>query len=166
MHGGTLNDIAIHAVNLLPWITGLNIVKVAAARTWNARLKEVPHFKEAAQCMLVMENGCGVLGDVSYLIPDSFNCHHPLYWALVFWGSKGVIQHQKGTITFWKDGEDAPRTIKALPSAGNCLNSFINDIRGISRVGELNTDEILLSTRQTLLIQEAADSGRTNVPLL
>ena len=36
MHGGTLNDIAIHALDFLPWVTGLTVEKTDAARTWNA----------------------------------------------------------------------------------------------------------------------------------
>ncbi len=166
MHGGTLNDIAIHAINFLPWLTGLKFVKVVAARAWNARLKEVPHFQDAAQCMLVMENGCGVLGDVSYLIPDSFNYQHPLYWHLIFWGSNGVLQYTNKSITLWKNGEKEGRSIQPYPSSGNSLNSFLNDIRGVNMASELNTEEILFSTKQTLLIQDAADNDKTNVSLI
>src|SRR5207248_6675850 len=37
-HGGTLNDIAIHATDLIPWMTGRKLIEVTAARAWNARV--------------------------------------------------------------------------------------------------------------------------------
>jgi predicted dehydrogenase len=103
-HGGTINDIAIHAINTIAWITGRRFTMVNSARNWNARLKEVPHFKDAAQMMLTMDNGCGVLGDVSYLIPDSFGYGHPLYWRFLFWGSAGMLDIASGKVALYKNG--------------------------------------------------------------
>ncbi len=64
-HGGTINDIAVHALDLIPWITGHKFKRIVAARCWNALAKRCPHFKDAAQLMLEMDNGAGVMGDVS-----------------------------------------------------------------------------------------------------
>src|SRR5439155_25293810 len=65
-HGGTINDIGIHAIDLIPWLTGRRIVEAVAARAWNARLGQFPHFQDAAQIMLRLDNDAGVLGDLSY----------------------------------------------------------------------------------------------------
>jgi len=46
-----INDIAIHAIDCIPWMTGLKITTVDAARNWNAALKQVPHFRDAAMLM-------------------------------------------------------------------------------------------------------------------
>ena len=35
-HGGTINDIAVHAIDAIIWITGLSFKRVNAARCWNA----------------------------------------------------------------------------------------------------------------------------------
>jgi len=81
-HGGTLNDIGIHATDLIPWMTGKKITKVVAGRAWNARVPQVPHFQDGGQLMLELENRGGVLGDVSYLAPDGIAYSAPQYWRV------------------------------------------------------------------------------------
>ncbi|MDD5678869.1 MAG: Gfo/Idh/MocA family oxidoreductase [Kiritimatiellae bacterium] len=166
-HGGTINDIAIHAINTIPRITGLRFTMVNSARNWNARLKEVPHFKDAAQMMLTMDNGCGVLGDVSYLMPDNFGSRIPLNWRFLFWGSAGILDIASGGVTLYKNGEKNPR-ILPLPEvkAGQYLESFLNEIKGVRQPDELGMQEVLESSRIALMIQRAADDEATNQPLV
>lgn len=71
-HGGTIKDIAIHAMDFIPWATGCRIARVNAARAWNAGCPQAPWFHDGAQMMLTLDNGAGVLGDVSYFVPSSF----------------------------------------------------------------------------------------------
>jgi predicted dehydrogenase len=167
-HGGTITDIAIHAVNTIPWITGLRFAAVNSARNWNARLKDVPHFKDAAQMMLTLDNGAGVLGDVSYLMPDSFGYGHPLYWRYFVWGSEGMLDLNStgGSVTLYRNGEKTPRVLP-LPAAqgGQYLEAFLNEIKGAPRPGDLSTREVLDSSRTTLAIQRAADEQLTNLAL-
>ncbi|MDD5482282.1 MAG: Gfo/Idh/MocA family oxidoreductase [Kiritimatiellae bacterium] len=165
-HGGTINDIAIHAFNSIPWMTGLRFVRVNAARNWNARLKEAPHFKDAAQFMLTMDNGCGVLGDVSYFAPDSFGYSLPQYWRFTIWGSAGLIEanHKDGIL--YRNGEKEPRPILPPPGpAGFYFDSFLREIRGQSAAGDLMTAEVIESSRNTLLTQKAADENLHDVAL-
>src|SRR5581483_4595745 len=91
-HGGTINDIAIHATDLIPWLTGRKLVEVVAARAWNARLPQFPHFQDAAQFMLKLDNSGGVMADVSYLAPDGINYKAPQYWRVTCHGSDGLIE--------------------------------------------------------------------------
>ncbi|MCK5844818.1 MAG: Gfo/Idh/MocA family oxidoreductase, partial [Victivallales bacterium] len=92
-HGGTINDLALHGIDALEWITGMTFDTVRSARVWNTPMAaEFPEFKDAAQMMLTMSNGCGVLGDVSYSVPDSLGYAHSLYWRITLWGSKGVLE--------------------------------------------------------------------------
>lgn len=165
-HGGTINDIAIHAFNVIPWLTGLRFVRVDAARNWNARLKEVPHFKDAAQFMLTMENGCGVLGDVSYFAPDSIGYALPMSWRFTIWGSAGVVETTKNDIVLYRAGEKEPRIIPPQePTAGFYLDSFLREIRGQTMPGDITTGEVIRSSRNTLLAQKAADEGLHDVAL-
>jgi predicted dehydrogenase len=166
-HGGTINDIAIHAIDYIPWLTGLNFTNINAARNWNARLKEVPQFKDAAQMMLTLENGAGVLGDVSYLTPDSFGYTLPQYWLTLIWGSDGLIEAAYGgDLKLFKNGEKEPRTVEtdaAMPGA--YLDSFLKEIEGETQGLELTTAAVLHSSRVALRVQQAADEGLTNVSL-
>lgn len=162
-HGGTINDIAIHALDAIPWITGHAVATVNAARTWNALAAEYPHFHDAAQLMLTLENGAGVIGDVSYLMPDSQGYTSPLYWRMTLWGSRGVaetamtLDHMQLIL----DGEQEPRR-EVLPPAndGGYLHAFLNDIAGAPQPGSLTTAQVLRSSRLALRVQQIADEGQ------
>jgi predicted dehydrogenase len=165
-HGGTINDIAVHAINTIPWLTGLRFVRIDAARNWNARLKEIPHFKDAAQIMLTMDNGCGVLGDVSYLLPDSFGYGHPFYWRFTFWGANGVIEALKDGATIYRNGEKEPRVLQPDEKSNESyLESFLRDVQGKSLPDDLATAEVIKSARNALLAQQAADEALHDVAL-
>lgn len=166
-HGGTINDIAIHAIDYIPWMTGQRFLCINAARNWNARLKEVPHFRDAAQMMMTLENGAGVLGDVSYLTPDSFGYSLPQYWLTMVWGADGLVQASYGGgVTLYKNGDKEPRVIE--PDAdmpGNYLEAFLQEVRGETQGLELTSAEVLQSSRVALRVQQVADEGLTNVSL-
>jgi predicted dehydrogenase len=162
-HGGTLNDIAIHAVDALPWITGLDFAQINAARTWNAFAADYPHFQDAGQMMLTMDNGCGVLGDVSYFMPDSMGYTLPHYWRMTFWGRNGIVESSATMdhILVALASERAPRR-EALPpgNPAGYLTAFLHDIAGATHEGELTTASVLRATRLALEIQQVADHGR------
>lgn len=165
-HGGTINDIAIHAVDALPWITGLNFAQINAARTWNAFAPAYPHFQDAGQMMLTMNNGCGVLGDVSYFMPNSMGYTLPHYWRMTFWGRKGIVETAATLDQLWValDGERSPHQ-EALPPGkpAGYLTAFLHDIVGVTEEGELTTAVVLRATRTTLEIQQVADRHAAGV---
>lgn len=166
MHGGTINDIGIHALDGLPWITGLSWTRVEAARCWNAFVPEHPHFGDAAQMMLTMSNGCGVIGDVSYFMPGGSSL--PYYWRMTFFGRRGIIEASATMkeIHLSLEGDLTPRALP-LPegSPGGYLRAFLNDIAGASLPGDLDTGEVLRSALTTLTVQQAADEGMRGVKL-
>lgn len=167
-HGGTINDIAIHGIDAISWMTGLRFQTINAARNWNARLPQAPHFRDAAQMMLTMENGGGVLGDVSYLAPDSIGYALPQNWRMTFWGEGGVMENTNGkdTVMLYKNGEQTARAVPVQPrTSGGYLESFIREIRGETRNLSLTSAEVLESSRITLLIQDAADRNLSRVPV-
>lgn len=167
-HGGTLNDIAIHALDFIPWSTGLNFTVVNAARNWNAALKQVPFFNDAAQVMLTMDNGCGVLGDVSYLTPDSMGYTMPNYWRMTVWGQDGVLETSATMdgLMLYQNGQKRPQRLKADQSRlGGYLEDFLSDICGEAADDGLTTSRVLRSSRIALGVQEAADRCLTNVEL-
>ena len=123
-HGGTINDLAIHAIDCLPWITGLEFETANAARCWNAFAPEYPHFHDGAQMMLTMDNGCGVLGDVSYFMPDKAGYSLPFYWRYTFWGtgrrarSRHDAGYHPGSVEGFGTGGNATgtgRSVRRIP---------------------------------------------------
>ncbi|MDD2485777.1 MAG: Gfo/Idh/MocA family oxidoreductase [bacterium] len=167
-HGGTINDIGIHAVDMVPWITGISFVRVTAARAWNAFAAEVPYFNDAGQFMLEMANGCGVLGDVSYFMPDSMGYRLPQYWRTTLWGREGVIEASYNTpqISLAQNGNQEVEMIApGEGTPGGYLRSFIAEIKGDKGTVSLSTTEVIRSSRITLKIQQAADQGLCNIAL-
>lgn len=138
-HLGTINEIAIHGIDALPWMTGLAFSKVVAAREWQHGVPAGSRFRNAAQLMLAMENGCGVIADVSCVSPDSLGCGLPLSWRFTLWGSGGVLETalNAGAITLYKEGEPAG----------------------------LTTAEVFAASRVALKAQQAADEGLHDVAL-
>jgi predicted dehydrogenase len=157
-HGGTINDIAIHGIDFVEYITGLSMKKVIAARCWNAFATEVPSFKDCAQFMVELSNGAGLMADVSYAAPNSSGYTLPFYWRFTIWGTKGVMEFTVGShdIIVALDGKPEAETI-TVPDVdtGDCLSVFVDELNG--KDTDINTSTVIKATRDTLTIQKHAD---------
>ena len=156
MHGGTLNDIAIHAMDFLPWITGLYLAEVVAARTWNAKAVEAPDFKDCGQFLLRLSNGGGVLGDVSYLAPDQCGFSVDNYWRITLHGTRGFAEtsYNRPGITVADDTSVQPEMIApGTPRPGGYLEDFLADVRGYPRLDGRGTSSCLRATRLALELE-------------
>jgi len=166
-HGGTLNDIALHGLDLVPWITGQALRRVTAARVWATGVPADSHFVNAGQAMLELANGAGLMLDVSYVAPSSQGYTLPMYWRLTLWGSLGVLEASLTAkeISLFKEGEKTGRTVPvAAPNPGGYLTAFLAEMQ--DRPGDgLTSAEAFRAGWVTLKTQEAADRGLRNVEL-
>ena len=166
-HGGTINDIAVHMVDALPWATELEFAQVNAARCWTG-LAVGTALEDMGQLMVTMDNGCGVLGDVSYTMPDRAGYSLPQYWRTTFWGRDGLLETSTTaqSISVALAGDEGLRE-EELPAAteGGYLREFLRDIEGTVGEGERSTEAVLKAARTVLKIQEAADKGLREVEL-
>ena len=151
-HGGTINDIAIHGVDLIRYITGKELTRVNFARTWNAFAQKAPEFKDCGQFAAELGD-ISLIADVSYAAPR-FTGIMPTYWDFKLWGSEGMLS--------FNYAEPVIRVYKTLEITIDCdkceiglLDAFIDEVVGKST--KINTFDILNSQRQTLLIQKYAD---------
>ena len=164
-HGGTINDLGIHGIDILLWITGKEFREIVAARCWNAGLKRHPQFRNAGQLMMVMEGGCGVLGDVSYISPDGFRYTLPQYWRFTFWGEEGMLEMglNEQKIRVYPASAEKPELFEpANDRAGGYLEDLLEAVRG----GKVRYDPQLVgATRTCLKVQEAADRHVTGIIL-
>jgi len=118
--------------------------------------------------MLRMDNGGGVLGDVSYLAPDGCGYAAPQYWRVTCHGAAGAVEASLAgpAVLLASAGDKAVRQVEPDPPAdGSPLASFLREVTG--RGGEVcpSTSEVLEAARIALIVQRAADEGRANVPL-
>ena len=155
-HGGTINDIAIHGLDMAEWLTGMEISDLVAARTWNAFADQCPHFKDSAQLMVKLSNGCGVIGDVSYASPDSFGYRLPFYWRLTVWGRLGVMEINSVSheVKVARNGMDSMESLPPARAEIDYLDAFLDDLAGKAPV--LNTQHILNISRKSLALQKKA----------
>jgi predicted dehydrogenase len=162
-HGGTINDIAIHAVDIIPWMTGLNIQEITAARVWNQLAPQHPHFQDGGLLVLKLDNGAAAMGDVSYHSPNAHGYTMPQYWRFTISGTKGVAETSCSaeTVDFYpSDGKDILREPIATPNSGGYFNDFRAELAGSPDPEGITTQRVLQSSRIALLAQKAAEEGR------
>ena len=153
MHGGTINDIAIHLFDLLPSLTGHKVEKIIAAHSANINFPEVPYFTNAGVVMLTLDNGACVNGDVSYFAASFAT---PSYWRFTIGGSKGMIEFNysdPGVLLMQQGCEN--RTVAPQKAPYDYFDAFLSEVDG--KKLSPNTDEILQTARWALTAQQAAN---------
>jgi len=159
-HGGTINDIAVHGIDMLYYLAGLKVARINAARCWNAYAPLAPCFKDSAQFMLTLDNGAGVIADVSYASPDSIGYTMPTYWRFDLWGSKGMMEfsYTSNRLMVALNGASEPQVFETEYTGGDdCLSVYLDELNG--KPSALDTKTVLYVTRATLDIQAAADAA-------
>ena len=168
--GGTINDIAIHGLDAVEYMTGHTITELTAARTWNAFATWAPVvFQDAAQGMFALDNKCGVMFDVSYFAPEKTGFANPFYWRFTIWGTKGVIEYKLngGPNSKTIDSDDGALVQVALDGTDGFvaypkekypvtpLGEFLKEIRGEETI--ITTADVLRTSREVLTVQAVAD---------
>ena len=159
MHGGVINDIAIHGIDVLSYAFGVKPEKINAARCWNKMAQSEPNFLDCAQFMLTAQNGAGIIADVSYAIPDGIEFHLPYYWQFYIWGTNGVLSFSHRTPgVYYLTGDPTPHTLEEI-DVGKYLDDFLKVVKDEKNV-ILPMSDVLASTRKTLEIQGYADNNK------
>ena len=155
-HGGTINDIAVHGIDLLRFLTGKNLTEVTFAETWNAFADKEPQFEDCARFAVKMGD-MAVTADVSYAAPK---CKTPLptYWRFTLWGTRGMMEfgYASPELRVYRETEEV---FDCPARKVDLLRDFLAEIAGEAPTA-VNTADMLASQRQTLLIQAAADRGK------
>lgn len=156
-HGGTFNDIAIHGVDAIHFLTGSPYVKTLYARQWNAFAPSAPDFCDCAQFVGELENGANVMSDVSYAAPAPCGFKTPAYWRFTLWGENGFAEcrFSDPKITLMLTGDEQPRTLTAKPVPSDYLRDFKHEIEGEPVL--FDTRSVLDSSRAALQLQRYAD---------
>lgn len=161
-HGGTINDIAIHGVDLALWMTNQTSADILAARAWNAVVTDVPTFQDCAQLMFRLGDGCGVIGDVSYLAPAKFGYRDEQYWRICCHGFRGVMETYSSAPSI-KVATHEDETYREFPPDPHKSLVYFNSLlaeAGVTNVTpSLTTQEVLRASRITLEAQKIADSA-------
>lgn len=161
-HGGTLNDIAVHGTDLIPWLVGSPVAECLGARVWNRTLPEVPHFETGGQCLLSLADGTGVMGDVSYHAPAAPGYSMPHYWRFTLHGEKGVLETGVNfkSVLSWQDTRETAEEIPLdAPRPGGYLADFLNVVSGKPSNHGLHNSGVFAASRVALKLQAATRGG-------
>lgn len=157
-HGGTVNDLAIHGIDLVRMLTGLEFSKIDAARVWNSYAYKSKDFKDSALFMARLENGAGVMADISYSAPSQV-FSMPTYWEFRFWCERGLLTfcYAKSEVTVYEDGKTAP----TVYSCGEATEDYLTEFAEREGMGKQITENVIRSTETALLIQKEADKEQS-----
>ncbi len=158
MHGGTINDIAVHGIDIVRLLTGSDVESVVGARTWNFYADKCPYFNDSAQLMVKMADGTGVVGDVSYAAPGCHGYSHPAYWHFRVWGKNGMMDFSPSCdcVKIYPADSEEIITLTDTDSEYDYIADFIKAVNDEEYRLKYNAD-ILAVTEQTLKIQHYAD---------
>ncbi len=161
LHGGTINDLAIHGYDAVEWMTGRRLVEVVAAQTWNAKTTACPFFQTGAQAMHKLDNQGCVLSDVSYLSPERCGYRVPAYWRFTIHGTAGMIERQRDAdgLFLATDKDETPQMVTCDAPSNGYFEDFLACVTGRTPPGGLDTNTVLRAAQLALLTQHAADQN-------
>ncbi len=156
MHGGTINDLGIHGVDLVRMLSHKEFASIDAARVWNSYAYRDKDFKDCALFMARLEGGAGVMADVSYSAPLPSAFSLPSYWEFRIWCEKGLLTFNwaEAAVTVYAEGRAEPVRYTKLPAEGDYLSEFAKEIQSNARD---MTENILASSHTALTLQAQAD---------
>ncbi|MDR0409230.1 MAG: Gfo/Idh/MocA family oxidoreductase [Spirochaetaceae bacterium] len=157
MHGGTINDLGVHGVDLVRHLTGLRVKTVDAARCRNAYATEHPDFRDCAVFMARLSNGADLLADVSYSAPEQAMTM-PTYWNFTFWCERGMLRFCAADLRVYvyEAGESDVQVFQGIDDGTNVIDDFLFEIK--AGADDL-TEGVFAATYDALLLQAAADGG-------
>ena len=157
-HGGTINDLAIHGIDLVRMLTGQELAEIDAARVWNAYAYKNPEFRDSATFMARLSDGAGVLADISYSAPSQV-FSMPTYWEFRIWCARGMLtfHYTDSSVTLYEEGTPAPVVLAGETSRTDYLDELLAGMGGDTSV----TAGVLASTETALRIQQVADKEFT-----
>ena len=158
--GGTINDIAIHGVDAVRYLTGKRIGEVLHAHAWNSFATEEPQFLDSAVFTAELTGGGMLTADVSYSAPNGLAFSLPTYWSFRVWGESGMLLFgvNLDTVRLYRAGAQAAEEILPDDPKTTLIEDFIEYMeRG--HAGIVTTEDVLLSTEDTLKLQACADAA-------
>ena len=158
-HGGTINDLMIHGLDLLRWASGLEYSKVIFGEARNRRAPG--GFQDSAQMALEFTNQAKYLGDCSYMAPEQ--C--PEHWRFFLWGTEGSVSLDGHGLKWYRAGEGEQEVVACnQPPLTDPFEDFVSALgRGTERW--MSSEECFRSQAAALATQLAADTGERDMPV-
>lgn len=153
--GCAMVEMAIHDIDIIRWITQTEVSEITAYHS-NAGYKEEKTFEDNGQILLRMGNGIIAYIEHNRLIPKTGASSDN---RLSIIGTEGIVEiTQEDKVFLWTN--EKPRHEVFLPETKSIFIDFIESIRE-NRNSIVTKDDIIISTRVSLLARESADQRKT-----
>ncbi len=154
-YGGILNDLCIHDVDLLLWLSGAKSGSVQGF-AGNRAHPDLPEFQDYGQIHLRTESGLLATSEAHWLSPEAAPYHGD--YRMVLTGTEGTAELRWAFDELLVATNTQPPELRKLPDAGSVAGDFFD---AILTGGEatVRADELLTATKVALLAQSTVNSG-------
>lgn len=154
-YGGILNDLCIHDVDLLLWLSGAQSGAVQGL-AGNRAHPDLPEFQDYGQVWLRSDDGLLATCEAHWFSPEAAPYHGD--YRMVLTGTEGTaelrwVQNELQVVT-----NSRPPEIRPMPPAGSVAGDFFDAILAGREPG-VRAEEVLTATRVGLLAQTTANQG-------
>lgn len=158
-YGGSIPWVAIHAIDFIRYISGLEYADVTARQAVKVH-KDYPECEDCGALLFEMTNGGQCTLTFDYFRPKTARSHGDDRIRVV--GSKGIVEVRLNRETFCElITQDAEAKPLPLPdSHKNVFIDFVNELRGKGR-HYLSPEDPFRATEVALKARAAADTKKT-----
>lgn len=154
-YGGILNDLCVHDIDLLLWLTGAGAGRVQGL-AGNRAHPDLPEFQDHGQVLLRTETGLLAAIEAHWFSPEAAPYHGD--YRLVLTGTDGTAELRWARAELHLASHRRPPRLVPLPPAGSVVADFLDAILA-GRDGVVRAAEVLTATRVALLAQTTANGG-------
>ncbi|MBI2299462.1 MAG: Gfo/Idh/MocA family oxidoreductase [Armatimonadetes bacterium] len=155
LHGGILNDLQCHGLDLMRWLSGRELERVLYAAVGNVAAPQAPRFEDIGQCLCLFEGGARFGGEVNYLAPAKGQA---MGWVLLGWCSGGQFRTEdRGDVLAVDVAGRGPVELDAPPLAGPSPEHDFLTYLETGRTPLLTTEDVVRTSRSILQVQAAAE---------
>jgi predicted dehydrogenase len=159
-YGGSIPWVAIHAIDFIRFVTGLEYVEVTA-RQAGKTLKKYPECEDCGVLLFVMNNGGQASITFDYLRPTKALSHADDRIRVA--GSEGVVEVRSGNPPMFCElmtQTTAPKQLAIPETKANLLVDFVAELRGGPPVW-VSQGDAFRATEVALKARNAADAKTT-----
>jgi predicted dehydrogenase len=154
-YGGILNDLCIHDIDLLLWLTGAKSGQVQGL-AGNRAHPDLPEFQDYGQVLLRTGNGTLATCEAHWFSPEAAPYHGD--YRMVLTGTEGTAELRWVQDELLVATNRRPPEIRPLPPAGSVAGDFFDALLSGNEPG-VRGEDVLTATRVALLAQTHANSG-------